>query len=147
MITEIHNNSFKYQDSDQRVKEIMYLSENLRKKNNFFINGSDDHLDYISSITKNIEILIVNLKSFNDSCESVFPNNKEDGEVIVNVLHLLHSGLSLAIENLKKENPEGTFKSCLSKLEIENNQLIEYIEDINEFIIYEDENNLLDSLT
>jgi len=38
MITEIHNNSFKYQDSDQRVKEIMYLSENLRKKNNFFIN-------------------------------------------------------------------------------------------------------------
>ena len=147
MITEIHNNSFKYQDSDQRVKEIMSLSESLRKKNSFFINGSDDHLDYISNITKNIEILNANLKSFNDSFESRFPNNKEDGEIIVKVLHLLHSGLSLAIENLKKENPEGTFKSCLNKLEIENNQLIEYIEDINEFIIYQDENNLLDSLT
>ncbi|MGN5953725.1 hypothetical protein ACP6L2_03830 [Sphingobacterium lactis] len=146
MIAEIENLNSQDHDRDLRVKYIMHLSENLRKQKSSFVLGSDQHLDYINNKTKKLNSLIDSLRDFNDSFEDIFPHEKEDGELFINKLHLLHSGLSLAIANLSKEIPKDSFKTCLDKLNVENNQIVEYIEDLNEFILSEGENNLLDDL-
>ncbi|MGO1650242.1 MAG: hypothetical protein ACTHXT_12935 [Sphingobacterium sp.] len=124
----------------------MDLSEDLRKKNIAFKLGTDEHLDYISERTKKLEDLIVELHDFNDNFELLFPNDKESGEVIVNSLHILHSALSLAIDRLEQENYKNSFATCLGKLRSESSQLVEYIEDLNEFILSDDEVNLLHDL-
>jgi len=146
MIAEIENLNSQDHERDLRVKHIMHLSENLSKQKSSYILGSDQHLDYINNKTKKLNSLIDNLRDFNDSFEDIFPNEKEDGELFINKLHLLHSGLSLAIANLSKELPKDSFKTCLKKLSIENNQIVEYIEDLNEFLLSEHENNLLNDL-
>lgn len=146
MIAEIENNYPQDHDRDQRVKYIMHLSENLRKEKSSFVLGSDEHLDYINNKTKKLNTLIHNLRDFNDSFEDIFPNEKEDGEFFVNELHVLHSALSLAIANLNREFPKDSFKTCLQKLTVENNQIVEYIEDLNEFIFATEDSNLLTDL-
>ena len=146
MIEALHNINFQDRDSDREFKSIMHLSENLRKKHTGFKIGSDEHLDYISERTKVLDELIVKVAEFNDKFENMFPHDKETGEVLLSALHILHSALSLAVKNLELDNYKNSFSTCLNRLQTENNQLVEYIEDINEFILSDDESNLLDGL-
>lgn len=146
MITELHNIDFHNQEKGEEIKLIMSLSENLRRKTTTFKLGSDEHLDFVSAITTELNSLIEKLRDFNDSFELMFPKDKKSSEFAVNVLHILHSGLSLAIEKLKSDDHKHAFKTCLENLKTEHNQIIEYIEDINEFILSDDEENLLNDL-
>ncbi|WGQ15583.1 hypothetical protein [Sphingobacterium faecium] len=146
MTSVLDNINFQDRESGQRFKHIMILSENLRREHAKFKPGSDEHLDYISGRTKKLEDLIQNLQDINNRFEIVFPNYKEEAEVFVKILHILHSALSLAIDKLSQENKNNCFKTCLNKLKVENEQLVEYIEDLNEFILSDDNDDLLSDL-
>lgn len=146
MIAENPNINFQNEASDRKFKSILHLSEDLRKKNTGLKLGSDAHLDYISERTRKLEDLIVKLRDFNDDVEINFPIDKESADVIVYSWYILHSALTLAIDRLEQENYNDSFVTCLSKLKSESNQLVEYIEDLNDFILSGDGVNLLNEL-
>lgn len=133
-----------------KFKSTYNLSEKFNRTYSEIIRlGSDAHLDIISENTKQINLLISSLAVLNDLIEENFPKTIEEAELIKFNLHSLHSSLSLLIDNLQKDNLfQKSYKNSIDLLIEEDNQIIEYINDINEYVLSEDNSleDLLNSL-
>ncbi len=126
-----------------KFKSTYDLSE---KFNRNYSLGSDTHLDIISENTKQLSFLISSLTVLNDLIEENFPKTIEEAELIKFNLHSLHSSLSLLIDNLQKDDLfQKSYKNSIDLLIDEDNQILEYIKDINEYVLSED-NSLKDLL-
>lgn len=111
--------------------------------------GSDAHLDIISENNKKLGVLVSDLSSLNDLIELNFPKTIEDAELIKFNLHSIHSALSLLINKLQKGDfNQKSYKNNIESLLDEDNQIIEYIYDINEYVLNKDDSliDLLDEL-
>ena len=94
-------------------------------------------------------MLISSLAVLNNLIEENSPKAIEETELIKFNLYSLHSSLSLLIDNLQKDNLfQKSYKNNIDLLIEENNQIIEYINDINEYVLSEDNSleDLLNSL-
>jgi hypothetical protein len=102
--------------------------------------GSDEHLDLISTNTILFKELIQQLASVNDLIEENFPSNRKAAEEIKFALHSLHSSLDLFISKFKNDTlASKAYRDCILNLETETTQVIEYIQDINDFIISDED--------
>ena len=125
---------------------IKLKEANGKKFNRNYSLGSDTHLDIISENTKQLSFLISSLTVLNDLIEENFPKTIEEAELIKFNLHSLHSSLSLLIDNLQKDDLfQKSYKNSIDLLIDEDNQILEYINDINEYVLSED-NSLKDLL-
>lgn len=101
--------------------------------------GSDIHLDMVSEYSKELDLLVSGLSSLNDLIELNFPKTLEDAELIKFNLHSIHSALSLLISKLQKDDfNQKSYKNNIELLIDEDNQIVEYIYDINEYVLNED---------
>lgn len=123
------------QSNDEIFDFIISTGEYMRKELSEFEFGSDEHLDYVLKVKQRIGELTSLLKRFNDEFETVFPKNKDESERALDTLYLINSTLSMLIDGIESFNVCKSFNSAISSLRIENNQLIEYIEDVNEYVI------------
>ncbi|MDR2121599.1 MAG: hypothetical protein LBP34_00600 [Flavobacteriaceae bacterium] len=123
-----------------KFKSTYDLSEKFNRNYSEIIRlGSDTHLDIISENTKQLNLLVSALAVLNDLIEKNFPQSIEEAELIKFNLHSLHSSLSLLIDNLQKNTlNQKSYKSSIDLLIDEDNQIIEYINDINEYVLSED---------
>lgn len=125
----------------ENVKHAYDLSEKFNKvSRNKIEAGSDDHLDIISRNTYVFSQLIEVLSKVNDLVEENFPSKKEEAEEIKLALHSLHSSLDLFVSKIKgvKLSSE-SYCNSISKLESENSQILEYINDINDYVLSDDD--------
>lgn len=133
-----------------KFKSTYDLSEKFNRSYSEIIRlGSDAHLDIISENTKQLNYLVSALSVLNDLIEENFPQNIEDAELIKFHLHSLHSSLSLMIENLQKNALHfNSYKNIIDLLIDEDSQIIEYINDINDYVLSKDDSltNLLNEL-
>lgn len=130
----------------ENVKHAYNLSEKFNQDSRSKITlGSDEHLDLISKNTVVLNQLIETLTHVNDLVEKHFPTDKEKAEELKLALHSLHSSLDFYIHKIKLS--DGSYHNSISKLEAENSQIVEYINDINEFILSDDEFILDDFLS
>ncbi len=119
-----------------KFKSTYDLSE---KFNRNYSLGSDTHLDIISENTKQLSVLISSLVVLNDLIEENFPNTIEEAELIKFNLHSLHSSLSLLIDNLQKDSLyQKSYANAIELLTDEDAQIVEYIYDINEYVLNQD---------
>ncbi|WP_343566334.1 hypothetical protein [Sphingobacterium sp.] len=126
------------------MKFIFTLTEKLKNNRRRIVVGSDEHLDFINDRTKDLNRVIHYLAKFNDVIEKHFPNSKEDANKMLEGLHIAHSTVTLLISAVEKFNKKNSFYTCIERLKEENSQLVEYIEDINNFVLNDDDNLLAD---
>jgi len=132
MITLDHNNL------SENVKHAYNLSEKFNKESRSkIIPGSDDHLDIISQNTGVFNQLIVILSLVNNLVEKNFPSDKQEAEEIKLALHSLHSSLDLFVNKIKVSN--SSYSESVLQLEAETSQIVEYINDINDFVLSDEE--------
>lgn len=133
------------QDSKNSLKTNVRQAYNLSEKFNTFskssvVAGSDEHLDIISKHSEVLTQLINMLSEVNDLIEQHFPSGAEEAEELKLSLHSLHSSLDMFIGKIKNNTvTANSFSSALELLETENNQILEYITDINEFILSDED--------
>ena len=138
------------QDSKNNLKTNVRQAYNLSERFNAFskksiIPGSDEHLDIISKHSDVLGQLVTMLSEVNDLVEQHFPAAKEEAEELNLSLHSLHSSLDIFISKIKSNIlVANSYGNSLELLESENNQILEYINDINEFVLSE-ENEIDDS--
>jgi hypothetical protein len=132
MITLDHNNL------SENVKHAYNLSEKFNKESRSKITpGSDAHLDIISQNTGVFNQLIGIVSLVNNLVENNFPSDKQEAEEIKLALHSLHSSLDLFVTKIKVSD---TFYSeSVVQLEAETSQIVEYINDINDFVLSDEE--------
>lgn len=130
-----------------KFKSTYDLSEKFNRNYSEIIRlGSDAHLDIISENTKQLNLLVSALATLNDLVEENFPQTIEEAELIKFNLHSLHSSLSLMIENLQKNVLNfKSYKNTIDLLIDEDSQIVEYINDINDYVLSKD-NSLTDLL-
>lgn len=122
----------------ENVKHAYNLSEKFNKESrNKITPGSDEHLDLISENTGVFNQLIGILSALNDLIEKNFPSNKQEAEEIKLALHSLHSSLDLFISKIK--GADNSYHDSIVQLEDENSQIVEYINDINDFVLSDGE--------
>ena len=101
--------------------------------------GSDEHLDAINRNADFFKKLAQTLESVNNLIEEDFPKSKVDAEVIKVAMHSLHSSISIFIDKIRKSPVDAkSYIKCIDELESENMQLLEYINDINDYILSDD---------
>ena len=132
MITLDHNNL------SENVKHAYNLSEKFNKESRSKITpGSDEHLDIISQNTGVFNQLIGILSLVNNLVEKNFPSDKQEAEEIKLALHSLHSSLDLFVNKIKVS--DGSYSESVLQLEAETSQIVEYINDINDFVLSDEE--------
>lgn len=132
MITLDHNNL------SENVKHAYNLSEKFNKESRSKITpGSDEHLDIISENTVVFNQLIGVLSLVNDLVEKNFPSDKQEAEDIKLALHSLHSSLDLFVNKIKVS--DSSYSASVMQLEAETSQIVEYINDINDFVLSDEE--------
>lgn len=132
MITLDHNNL------SENVKHAYNLSEKFNKESRSKITpGSDEHLDIISENTVVFNQLIGVLSLVNDLVEKNFPSDKHEAEDIKLALHSLHSSLDLFVNKIKVS--DSSYSASVMQLEAETSQIVEYINDINDFVLSDEE--------
>lgn len=132
MITVDHNNL------SENVKHAYNLSEKFNKESRSKITpGSDEHLDIISQNTGVFNQLIGILSLVNDLVEKNFPSDKQEAEEIKLALHSLHSSLDLFVNKIKVS--DSCYSESVLQLEAETSQIVEYINDINDFVLSDEE--------
>lgn len=132
MITLDHNNL------SENVKHAYNLSEKFNKESRSKITpGSDEHLDIISQNTGVFNQLIGILSLVNNLVEKNFPSDKQEAEEIKLALHSLHSSLDLFVNKLKVS--DSSYSESVLQLEAETSQIVEYINDINDFVLSDEE--------
>lgn len=124
----------------ENVKHAYNLSEKFNKISNSKIEiGSNDHLDLISRNTSFFSQLIEVLSKVNNLVEENFPSKKEEAEEIKMALHSLHSSLDLFVCKIKNHKLSNqSYFNSIEQLESENAQIIEYINDINDYVLSDD---------
>lgn len=140
-------------DFKKRIYEAYDESERLSQKAKFriIVKGSDEHLDMISEKKPGLDNIVTVLRSVNDIIENNFPSNDiTEAKEIKKLLHMLHSSVKLFSETMGNiEFYAASFPEALGQLNDEINQLEEYIQDINEYVLSEDNpisDDLMDSL-
>jgi len=124
----------------QDVRAAYQLSEKFNKEAFRIEAGSDTHLDIITHNTAIFSQLDSVLSKLNDLIEQNFPSNKEVAEELKLILHSLHSSLSLFIDKIKNTKfAKISYQDAIDSLETENAQILEYIEDINNYILLDEE--------
>ncbi len=132
MITLDHNNL------SENVKHAYNLSEKFNKESRSKITpGSDEHLDIISQNTGVFNQLIGILSLVNNLVEKNFPSDKQEAEEIKLALHSLHSSLDLFVNKIKVS--DSSYSESVLQLEAETSQIVEYINDINDFVLSDEE--------
>lgn len=132
MITLDHNNL------SENVKHAYNLSEKFNKESRSKITpGSDAHLDIISQNTGVFNQLIGILSLVNNLVEKNFPSDKQEAEEIKLALHSLHSSLDLFVNKIKVS--DSSYSESVLQLEAETSQIVEYINDINDFVLSDEE--------
>ncbi|QYS89715.1 hypothetical protein [Flavobacterium davisii] len=132
MITLDHNNL------SENVKHAYNLSEKFNKESRSKITlGSDEHLDVISQNTEVFNQLIGILSLVNNLVEKKFPSDKQEAEELKLALHSLHSSLDLFVNKIKVS--DSSYSESVIQLEAETAQIVEYINDINDFILSDEE--------
>jgi hypothetical protein len=132
MITLDHNNL------SENVRHAYNLSEKFNKESRSKITpGSDDHLDIISQNTGVFNQLIGILSLVNNLVEKNFPSDKQEAEEIKLALHSLHSSLDLFVTKIKVSDT--SYSESVVQLEAETSQIVEYINDINDFVLSDEE--------
>ncbi|OWP85373.1 hypothetical protein BWK59_00535 [Flavobacterium davisii] len=132
MITLDHNNL------SENVKHAYNLSEKFNKESRSKITlGSDEHLDIISQNTEVFNQLIGILSLVNNLVEKNFPSDKQEAEELKLALHSLHSSLDLFVNKIKVS--DSSYSESVIQLEAETAQIVEYINDINDFILFDEE--------
>lgn len=133
------------QNSKNSLKTNVRQAYNLSEKFNTFskksiVPGSDEHLDIISKHSDVLNQLVSVLSDVNNLIEQHFPAGTEEAEELKLSLHSLHSSLDMFINKIKN-NPftAHSFSISLELLESENKQVFEYINDINEFILSDED--------
>lgn len=129
------------QTLNKKVKDAYLMSESFIINNKeVILHGSDQHLDQINSTTKYFNELILVLTNLNNLFEANFPSNEKAANDLKFGLHSLHSSLIVFLSKLKNDNiTSSSFKDCINRLEIESDQLNEYINDLNEYIISQED--------
>jgi len=124
----------------QDVRAAYQLSEKFNKEAFRIEAGSDTHLDIITHNTAIFSQLGSVLSKLNDLIEQNFPSNKEVAEELKLILYSLHSSLSLFIDKIKNTKfAKISYQDAIDSLETENAQILEYIEDINNYILLDEE--------
>ena len=132
MIKLDHNNL------SENVKHAYNLSEKFNKESRSKITpGSDAHLDIISQNTGVFNQLIGILSLVNNLVEKNFPSDKQEAEEIKLALHSLHSSLDLFVNKIKVS--DSSYSESVLQLEAETSQIVEYINDINDFVLSDEE--------
>ena len=132
MVTVDHNNL------SENVKHAYYLSEKFNKESRIKITpGSDEHLDIISQNTGVFNQLIEILSLINNLLEKNFPSDKQEADELKLALHSLHSSLDLFVNKIKVS--DNSYSESVLQLEAENSQIVEYINDINDFVLSDEE--------
>lgn len=122
---------------NSKVKRAYILSENIViKSRESYAFGSDAHLDEINKTTKVFNNLINALSKANDSIEETFPSDIESALNLKVQIHALQSSLDETIKWIRN-NPHFTncYTDCVNRLEIECDQIREFIEDLNDYVI------------
>lgn len=136
--------NFESQNKNENIKFVSVFSEKVRRFAVSYKIGSDEHLDFISERTDALNKLVDVLEDINDMVEKGFPTNKDKAKSFLDQLHVAHSATVLIIDSTKTINYKNCFKTVLKKLEAEKEQLIEYIDDINNFVLSDEQNILFD---
>lgn len=125
------------QTLNRKVKDAYLLSERFSAQNRSVImHGSDQHLDQINNTTKYFNELIHALTDLNNLIEANFPSGKKAANELKFGLHSLHSSLIVFISKLKSDKiAYASFKDCVDRLDIECQQVSEYINDLNDYVI------------
>ncbi|WP_396170729.1 hypothetical protein [Flavobacterium sp.] len=122
----------------ENVKHAYNLSEKFNKESRSKITpGSDAHLDIISQNTGVFNQLIGILSLVNNLVEKNFPSDKQEAEEIKLALHSLHSSLDLFVNKIKVS--DSSYSESVLQLEAETSQIVEYINDINDFVLSDEE--------
>jgi hypothetical protein len=122
----------------ENVKHAYNLSEKFNKESRSKITpGSDAHLDIISQNTGVFNQLIGILSLVNNLVEKNFPSDKQEAEEIKLALHSLHSSLDLFVNKIKVS--DSSYSESVLQLEAETLQIVEYINDINDFVLSDEE--------
>jgi len=137
-------------DFKEKIFEAYDESEKLfqKAKSNTIVKGSDEHLDLISEIKPELKDIIAILGQVNDLIEVNFPSSsKPEAEDLKRSLHMLHSSVTMFFDALKsKQFYTESFPECINDLATEVSQLEEYIEDINNYVLSNDD-AIADDLT
>lgn len=136
--------NFDQGNKNEDIEFVSFFSEKVRRTYAPYKIGSDEHLDFIGERTKGLEKLVEVLGNVNSMVEKRFPTNKEYAKEVLEQLHVAHSATVLVIDSTKSIEYNNCFKTVIKKLIIEKEQLVEYIDDINNFILSDDENLLFD---
>ena len=129
------------QTLNKKVKDAYLMSERFIVKNKeVILHGSDQHLDQINSTTKYFNELIQALIDLNNLIEANFPSKENAANDLKFGLHSLHTSLIVFLSKLKNDNiAYSSFKDCINRLEIECQQVNEYINDINDYILSQED--------
>ncbi|MDM1299917.1 hypothetical protein HXZ94_15585 [Empedobacter falsenii] len=98
--------------------------------------GSDQHLDLVNSMNEYLDFWISEIQKINDFVEENFPAEKEYAKVLNKNLLEMYGGLNISLSLLKSNN--SIYNSHITRYEAlqeEANQILEYILDIERFIL------------
>lgn len=138
-------------DFKERIVEAYNENErfSLEAKHHVIELGSDEHLDIISLFKPILNKSKTGLEEVNNLIEKNFPSgDKESAIELKKVLHMLHSSLTIFIENIKDIRfGVASLEADRERIVEETNQIEEYINDINSFVLIgnDDLQNELDS--
>lgn len=136
---------------DFRARIVAAYNENEKltqeAKCHTFELGSDEHLDSITIFKPILQKCKTGLQEVNNMMELNFPSdNKEGAKELKDALHMLHSSLTIFLDNIKNiEFGVASLEEDRESIMEETNQVEEYINDINCFIL-SDNDDLLTEL-
>ena len=126
----------------QRLNHLFELCKKFHYEHPPQKGGSTADQDYTFEKKAEMDDLMANLKSFNDYVETIFPNNKDDAVAFVLMLQALYNAVSLVAARFNNENILEMVTATMPVLNIEHEQIKEYIDDINEFIVAKESTDL-----
>lgn len=129
------------QTLNRKVKDAYLLSESFSIQNKeVILQGSDKHLDQVSETTKLLNELIDALSNLNNLIEENFPSKRDTANDLKFGLHSLHSSLLLFINKVKNDKVANfSYNDCIARLKLECNQVVEYINDLNDYVISQED--------
>lgn len=129
------------QTLNRKIKDAYLLSESFSiKSKEVILHGSDKHLDQISETTKLFNELIDALSNLNDLIEENFPSKRDAANDLKFGLHSLHSSLLSFIKTVKNDKiANSSYNDCIARLEVECDQVVEYINDLNDYVISQED--------
>jgi len=133
-------------DFKARIVEAYNENEKLSQeaKGHSFLLGSDEHLDLITFFKPILHRSKTGLIEVNNLIETNFPHrDKEHAKELKMLLHMLHSSLTIFIDQLKHINfGVASLEEDRQQIIDETHQVEEYINDINSFVLIDNDDLL-----